>query len=299
MREYFEMNKTRERRSFGDFRELVRNSGARVSLIELFSVPAVASWRLCSAKHCEDGKHVRRAFTLIELLVVIAIIGILASMLLPTLNSAREQAKRTFCANNLKQMGLGFSAYNNDFDGFFPQYNLENQLVDSRTKYQWNWGWMMHDMKYVPAPSTFVCPSSKAKYGSKYSTSENVEALPTTKTRYLYIGYGYNCYYVGSSWSALPISAGIAARLTPAVISRMKKISSCVVITETNVHGGTPPVSQGNYIFYGGGPSVIKDFHSRGTNLQHADGHVSYLQHASVKMDKNVPGAEDKYFTWK
>src|SRR5262245_14754817 len=60
------------------------------------------------------------SFTLIELLVVVAIISVLAALLLPTLKNARDAAKRTIGMNNLRQAGLGWKMYSNDYNGRMP-----------------------------------------------------------------------------------------------------------------------------------------------------------------------------------
>ena len=78
----------------------------------------------------------KNIFTLIELLVVIAIIAILASMLLPSLNQARQAARKTSCTNNMKQIGTALMMYSGDYEYFPPAKSSEMGNFNSRG---WHW----------------------------------------------------------------------------------------------------------------------------------------------------------------
>src|SRR5690242_15612779 len=68
----------------------------------------------------------KRAFALTELLVTIAVIGILAALLFPAINTAKNYAKRTTCLNNLRQINLGLRMYVDDFDDKSPNTPSSN-----------------------------------------------------------------------------------------------------------------------------------------------------------------------------
>ncbi len=94
----------------------------------------------------------RKAFTLIELLVVIAIIAILAAILFPVFARAREQARRTSCLSNLKQIGLACHMYADDCDELFP---VGNHICCPHLRL------LRQIMPYVNNFQIFYCPSAR------------------------------------------------------------------------------------------------------------------------------------------
>lgn len=114
----------------------------------------------------------RKGFTLIELLVVIAIIAILAAILFPVFQKVRENARKTACLSNMKQIGLGVMQYCQDNDEIVPahyyyhdpahfyNYGPSNPLVDE-------YKWMDAVYPYIKSEQVFTCPDD-SRPGAKY-----------------------------------------------------------------------------------------------------------------------------------
>ena len=102
-----------------------------------------------------------KKFTLIELLVVVAIIGILVSILMPSLGKARDQARNVLCLNNLKQMYTGFQVYAQDNSGYFMQTAQVSQEDTSLHAWKTSQAEHLKDQYMGTSQASFYCPMDR------------------------------------------------------------------------------------------------------------------------------------------
>jgi prepilin-type N-terminal cleavage/methylation domain-containing protein len=123
-----------------------------------------------------------KGFTLVELLVVIAIIALLLSILMPSLQKAREQARNVVCKNNLKQMGLGFQMYAPDYRDSLPP------LIDCRLA-----KWLSNSEGWSVTWITLIEPYLGLQNGKRWG--KNTGRCPT-----LNVGPSKNAYSYGGNY---------------------------------------------------------------------------------------------------
>jgi prepilin-type N-terminal cleavage/methylation domain-containing protein/prepilin-type processing-associated H-X9-DG protein len=132
----------------------------------------------------------RLGFTLIELLVVMAILSILMALLLPAIQSGKEKGQQAQCMQNLRQFGLAYAQYNNDFDGMFPPepgwqgdtmayirtswitYDANSNITSGgATQLQIRQGLLW---TYLNSYEVYKCPGDKNRDIRNYSYSQNL-----------------------------------------------------------------------------------------------------------------------------
>ena len=157
--------------------------------------------KLCSTTQFRS-RYNRAGFTLIELLVVIAIIAILAAMLLPTLNIARNKAWRIQCTSQLRQLGMGFNLFATDHEDRYPPAAYG---VDNTHQLAWD-SWIYRYIGGTAPDSALVTGETPTSYAPKIEKCP-ADRLPTLESdpNWGWVQYGLRRTYamnsVGMSWS--------------------------------------------------------------------------------------------------
>jgi len=149
-----------------------------------------------------------KAFTLVELLVVISIIALLLSILMPSLNSARTQAKIVVCASNQRQLGLAMVIYMADNEDHYPTFYAGSETPEAdRGDYYDETSWVRLFQVYVdgqreakhrkPFSKTFYCPLGPVPGKSKWIDCQSGSSNPWPTNNSHYVTYGYNMYALG------------------------------------------------------------------------------------------------------
>lgn len=133
-----------------------------------------------------------RAFTLIDVLVTIAVIGVLISILAPSLSSVRETAQQVICRSNVRQLGIGIDLYAEDYKGAvpaskaidFPSGSVETMTLRfgaAPAGYSNHWDGLgnLYSLDYLPAPKLYYCPSHKgnnpfARYADQWAGRDGI-----------------------------------------------------------------------------------------------------------------------------
>ena len=220
------------------------------------------------------------AFTLIELLVVIAIIAILAAILFPVFARARENARRSSCQSNLKQIGLGILQYNQDYDEKFPASRLGGSIifgVNSNTAFPWQ----MAVQPYVKSTQLFTCPSHTAG-GTVDWSWDTPTAGPTNKINVSYVANGTGNTFYSTAWGGVqPMNqqgagGGIA-------LAQIKSSSQLILVGERGNNNTDPeyyrPDTTGNFTLQN---------HLGMSNFLFADGHVKSMKPTATGTPINL-----------
>ena len=207
------------------------------------------------------------AFTLIELLVVIAIIAILAAILFPVFARARENARKSSCQSNLKQIGLGLMQYTQDYDEKFPYSRTDADKSPWHTKI----------FPYVKSTQIFACPSNT---GNTAILNNSVSTAIPQGIPYSYVANGGDTpgangggdnHYGGPR----PIRYNDNTNTPPCSLAEISSVAQVIMIGETNSGGAAP---RKDPEFWDNNEDMKTQSHLGTSNWLFCDGHVKALK---------------------
>jgi prepilin-type N-terminal cleavage/methylation domain-containing protein/prepilin-type processing-associated H-X9-DG protein len=230
-------------------------------------------------------KGQKKGFTLIELLVVIAIIAILAAILFPVFSRAREQARKTACLSNLKQIGQALMMYVQDWDETYP-FNIMWCSLQPEQYFQMTVAWRLDP--YLKSPGVWECPSDTlvccgivrhlVQWKNPDGSASNLD--------YVYPGSFYG-YYVSTGYN--PKLGGVCpAGATIIKMSQLPTPAETVALAESSLGSvacGGRTVVYANMCGTGCNPDrrLRKNTrHTEGENLVFADGHAKWLHFKNI-----------------
>ena len=229
------------------------------------------------------NKHKKSAFTLIELLVVIAIIAILAAILFPVFARARENARRSSCQSNLKQIGIGIIQYVQDYDEKMPSSQNDGLYV--------NVPWHVMVQPYIKSYQVFKCPSniSSGAVNATNNAASLAAGVPASGVPVSYMSNGGLEGTGANEFGGRRPFTWYGTVRQPTSLSELNSVATTIMVVE-QAGGETEPMCYDSTKFTGTG-TIPRQFtnHLTTTNFLFADGHVKSLKPtATVSATSNM-----------
>ncbi|MHB8996908.1 MAG: DUF1559 family PulG-like putative transporter [Armatimonadota bacterium] len=231
----------------------------------------------------------RSGFTLIELLVVIAIIAILAAILFPVFAKAREKARQASCLSNMKQIGLAFVSYVQDYDGMLPDTLMGRDISGTSATFPPCRAWPEIITPYIKNSQIFRCPSCN------YSTGVGTYGYGAVRE---VLGYAGGLGYTAAEWAPYGntdqpgYGQSLDGLTEPSAIIMLCDSTYYVcqrsfwssTLNTTSPDAAT--AAKYNNAYY-----VVDSRHNDGANCTFADGHAKWLKRGVARSPIANTGA--------